>query len=120
MSDDLPDPERSGRSPLDEGHSAEYPTTAHALATPLDPPKWLADDDAGDEDEEWVSQTTHGIRLGIPVAALAAVVLVAGGFWGGAELQKNQGGTSSSLALRVTVVDLVSVTFTTDPAEVTT
>ena len=34
----------------------------------------------------------------MPVAALLAVVLVAGGFWGGAELQKNQGGSSSSLA----------------------
>ena len=97
MSDDLPDSESSGRWPLDEGHTEEYPPTANALATPPDRPDRLAGDDAG-EDEEWVSQTTHGIRLGIPVAALTAVVLVAGGFWGGAELQKNQGGTSSSLA----------------------
>ena len=98
MSDHLPDPESSGRWPLDDGHTEEYPTIAHALATPLDRPEWLAGDDAGDADEEWVSQTTHGIRLGMPVAALLAVVLVAAGFWGGAELQKNQGGTSSSLA----------------------
>ena len=98
MSDQLPDPESSGRSPLDEGHADEYPTTANALATPLDQPGWLAGDGDGDADEEWVSQTTHGIRLAIPVAALAAVVLVAAGFWGGAELQKNQGGTSTSLA----------------------
>ena len=82
----------------DQGHTEEYPTTAHAVATQLDRPDWLAGDDGGDADEEWVSQTTHGMRLGIPVAALVTVVLVAAGFWGGAELQKNQGGTSSSLA----------------------
>lgn len=99
MSDHLPDPESSGRQPLDDGHTEEYPTIAHALATPLDGPEWLAGDDGGDADEEWVSQTTHGIRLGVPVAALLAVVLVAGGFWGGAELQKNHsGGTTSALA----------------------
>jgi hypothetical protein len=97
LSDKLPDPESSGRLPLDDGHTEEHPTIANALATPLDQPGWLADD-GGDADEEWVSTTTHGIRLGIPVAALAAVVLVAGGFWGGAELQKNQGSTSSPLA----------------------
>jgi hypothetical protein len=98
LSDHLPDPESFGRAPLDDGHTEEYPTIANALATPLDRPNWLAGDDAGDADEEWVSQTTHGIRLGMPVAALLAVVLVAAGFWAGAELQKNQGGPSSSLA----------------------
>ena len=99
MSDQIPDTESSSRAPLDDGHSTEgYPTSAQALATPLDQPESLAGDDAGDADEEWVSQTTHGIRLAIPVAALAALVLVAAGFWGGAELQKNHSGTSSSLA----------------------
>ena len=98
MSDELPGPENSGRSPLDEGRTEEYPTTANALATPLDQPGWLAGDGDGDLDEEWVSQTTHGIRLAVPVAALAALVLVAAGFWGGAELQKSQGSTSSTLA----------------------
>jgi len=97
LSHDLPGPENSGRWPLDDGHTEEHPTTANALATPLEQPDWLAGDEVG-EDEEWVSQTTHGIRLAIPVAALTAVVLVAGGFWGGAELQKSQGGTSSPLA----------------------
>jgi hypothetical protein len=47
---------------------------------------------------EWVSQTTHGIRLGGPAAALVALVLVAGGFWGGAALQKSHGGSTSALA----------------------
>ena len=57
----------------------------------------LAGDDAGDADEEWVTQTTHGIRIGVPAAVLLALVLVAGGFWGGAALEKSHGGGSSSL-----------------------
>lgn len=100
MSDQLPDPESSLRSPADEGHTDEYPTTPHTPATAPEQPGWPAGDEDADADEEWVSQATHGIRLGIPVAALVAVVLVAGGFWGGAELQKSQGqgGTAGSLA----------------------
>ena len=98
MSDQIPDTESASRAPRDDGHTEEYPTVTQTLATPLEGPGWLAGDDAGDSDEEWVSQTTHGIRLGVPAAALLAVVLVAGGFWGGAELQKSQGGSSSSLA----------------------
>jgi len=58
----------------------------------------MASDDDGDSDEEWVSQTTHGIRLGVPAAALLALVLVAGGFWVGSALQKSHGGSSSTLA----------------------
>jgi hypothetical protein len=92
LSDHLPDPESSGRWPLDDGHTEETPTIANAL----DQPEWLAGDEAGDADEEWVSKTTHGIRLGVPVAALLAVVLVAAGFWGGAELQKSHSGTSTT------------------------
>ena len=99
MSDHLPGPESSSSVPLDDGQTEEHPTIAQELATPLDQPGWLAGEDGDDGDEEWVSQTTRGIRLGVPVAALIAVVLIAAGFWGGAELQKNQGGgTSTSLA----------------------
>jgi len=98
MSDHLPGPEDSGRWPLDDGHAEEDPTVTQTLATPPDEPGWLARDDAGDSDEEWVSQTTHGIRLGVPAAALLALVLVAGGFWGGAALQKSHGGSTSTLA----------------------
>ena len=90
MSDHSPDPESS------EGQTEEYAAGTQTLATPGDGPGWLAGDDSGDSDEEWVSQTTHGIRLGLPAAGLLAVVLVAGGFWGGAELQKSQGGSSTS------------------------
>jgi hypothetical protein len=99
MSDHLPDPESSGQPPLDDGHTEEYPTVTQTLATPPDGPGWLAGDEAGDSDEEWVSQTTHGIRLGVPAAALLAVLLIAGGFWVGAALEKSQnGGSSSALA----------------------
>jgi len=95
MSDHLPDPESSGRWPLDDGHTEEHRAVTQTLATPPGEPGWLAGDDGGDGDEEWVSQTTHGIRLGVPAAALVALVLVAGGFWGGAALQKSQGGSST-------------------------
>jgi len=90
MSDHSQDPESS------EGHTEEYAAGTQTLATPGDGPGWLAGDDAGESDEEWVSETTHGIRLGLPAAGLLALVLVAGGFWGGAELQKSQGGSSTS------------------------
>jgi len=101
MSDHLPDPERSGRWPLDDGRAEEQPTVTQPLATPPDEPGWLAGDDGGDSDEEWVSQTTHGIRLGMPAAALLALVLVAGGFWGGSALQKNQGSSSTGALVGV-------------------
>jgi hypothetical protein len=98
MSDHPPDPESSGRAPLSDGHTEEYPAVTQTLATPPDGPAWLAGDDGGESGEEWVSQTTHGIRLGVPAAALLAIVLVAGGFWGGAALEKSHGGSSSALA----------------------
>jgi len=98
MSDHLPGPENSGVGPLD-GYAEEDPTATKTLPIPPDGPGWLVGDDAGDSDEEWVSQTTHGIRLGVPAAVLIALVLVAGGFWGGAALQKSHsGGSTSALA----------------------
>jgi hypothetical protein len=98
MSDHLPGPENPGVGPLD-AHTEEYPAVTKTIATPPDGPGWLASDDEGDSDEEWVSQTTRGIRLGVPAAALLALVLVAGGFWGGAALEKSHsGGSTSALA----------------------
>jgi hypothetical protein len=98
MSEHPPDPERSPRAPLDDGHTEEYPAVTQTLAAPAGGAAWLAGEDGGDSDEEWVSQTTRGIRLGVPAAALLAIVLVAGGFWGGAALEKSHGGSSSGLA----------------------
>lgn len=98
MSDHLPDPESPRGGATDDGHTEEHPTVTDTLANPVDGRGWLAGDDSGDADEEWVSQTTHGIRLAVPAAALVALLLVAGGFWAGAALQKSQGGSSSGVA----------------------
>ena len=47
--------------------------------------------------EDWPSQTAkHGIRLRTPTAILIALLLVAGGLWGGSVLQKNDGSSAST------------------------
>ena len=47
-------------------------------------------------DDEWpVRGPARGIRLGLPAAALVAVLLVAAGFWGGSVVQKDHGSSSS-------------------------
>ena len=92
MSDDLPDPRSPGGRPIDDGDPEESATATQTLATAPDERGWLA----GDADEEWVSQSTHGIRLGLPAAALIAVVLLAGGFWAGSALQKSHSGGTST------------------------
>ena len=97
MSDHGPDPESSAES-IEDGNTEDHPTVTEAISTPHDGPGWLVGDDGGDSAEEWVSQTTHGIRLAVPAAALVALLLVAGGFWAGAALQKSQGGSSSGVA----------------------
>jgi hypothetical protein len=97
MSDHLPGPNDSDIAPLD-GHLEEDPTATQTLPTPADGPVWTPGDDGDDADEEWVSTTTRGIRLGVPAAVLIALVLVAGGFWVGAALQKSHGGATSALA----------------------
>ncbi len=94
MSDHGPDPESSAES-IEDGNTEDHPTVTEAISTPHDGPGWLVGDDGGDSAEEWVSQTTHGIRLTVPAAVLVALVLVAGGFWAGAALQKGQGSSSS-------------------------
>jgi hypothetical protein len=94
MSDHLPGPKDSDPSPLD-GHVEADPTVTQTLPAQADGPAWP---DGDDGDEEWVSTTTRGIRLGVPAAVLIALVLVAGGFWGGAALQKSHGGATSTLA----------------------
>jgi hypothetical protein len=97
LSDDSPSPESSATSPPADGRTEEYPTVPHTLTTPLDGSDLSASDGIGDPDEEWVPQTTHGIRIGVPAAVLLAIVLLAGGFWGGAALEKSHAGGSSSL-----------------------
>jgi hypothetical protein len=76
--------------PAADSPTEEYPTLAGELAAPdvsLDEPA---------ADDEWpVSGPKKGIRLAVPAAALVGFVLLACGFWGGAELQKHRGGSSS-------------------------
>jgi len=81
----------------DEGRTEEYPTMAGTLAAPEAPVvEPLPDGD--DADEEWVVQTTRGIRLAVPVAALLALVFVAAGFCAGAVLEKHHASSSGGVA----------------------
>jgi hypothetical protein len=81
-----------GADPVEQ--TQEFPTIAGTLTAPgyeSEPPYLPAD-----EDDEWLERgPARGIRLGVPVAALIAVVLVAAGFWGGAAVEKNHAGSSS-------------------------
>jgi hypothetical protein len=97
LSDDSPSLESSAAWPSDGGRTEEYPTVPHTPTAPLEGADLLASDGSDDADEEWVPQTTRGIRIGVPAAVLLAIVLVAGGFWGGAALEKSHAGTSSSV-----------------------
>src|SRR5215475_13956137 len=54
-----------------------------------------ADDELALDDDWPVRAPARGIRLAVPTAALAAVLLVAAGFWGGATLQKRHASASS-------------------------
>jgi hypothetical protein len=52
-----------------------------------------------DPADEWpVRGPAKGIRLRLPLAALAASALVAGGFWGGAAVEKGHASTSGAAA----------------------
>lgn len=96
MSDhESPTPSAPGTDPVDQ--TQEFPTVAGTLTAPgydSEPP-YLPPD----EDDEWLERgPARGIRLGVPVAALIAVVLVAAGFWGGAAVEKNHTGGSGGIA----------------------
>jgi hypothetical protein len=53
-------------------------------------------DDAVLGDEDWPAATAkRGVRLRTPTAVLIGLVLLAGGFWGGAILQKDEGSSGS-------------------------
>jgi hypothetical protein len=48
-------------------------------------------------EEDWPTATAkRGVRLRTPMAVLVALVLLAGGFWGGAILQKDEGSSNTS------------------------
>ncbi|MGI8752931.1 MAG: hypothetical protein ACR2MN_11580 [Acidimicrobiales bacterium] len=63
----------------------------------------VVDDDRGadihpeDPDDEWASRPVRrGMRLAVPTAVLAALVVLAAGFWGGAMAEKHHNPSSSS------------------------
>lgn len=81
----------------------DFPTLAGTLTLPVEDTAALPLDElVPDEDEEWVTQTRHGIRFAVPIAAMLAILFVAAGFWGGVTLEKNHGasGSAASLASR--------------------
>jgi hypothetical protein len=85
-----PDEALSGEAP--PPGSTPLPST---LVTPGEGAGEPGPDEGSEADEEWVSRSTRGIRLALPVAALLALVLLGAGFWGGAALEKSHNGGSS-------------------------
>jgi hypothetical protein len=89
----MEDNEQTGEiGPIAAGSTEGYPTLTYPaivggeLDEPLD-----------DSDDEWADRgPARGIRLAVPTAALVALLLVGGGFWAGAALQKSHGSSSSS------------------------
>jgi hypothetical protein len=95
----------SERPTPDEARTEEQPPLAGAASgDTADYELGLPPAEALDEDDDWpVRGPARGIRLGLPVAGLVAVLLVAAGFWGGAVVEKNHGtsgggGSNSGLA----------------------
>ena len=71
---------------------------AQVETTTVTMPRFGADEfDTDLTDLDWPSETTKtSLRLAKPTAILVGLLLVAGGFWGGIMLQKNEGSSSSS------------------------
>ena len=71
------------------------------VAGSLDQPAFLLDDGAEDGDEWPARAGRRGLSIRIPVAALLALLIAAGAFWGGAAVQKSRengaGGATSAL-----------------------
>ncbi len=71
-------------SELTDESPTEEPATAEVAIHPDDP------------DDEWSSgRARSGLRLNAPTAVLLALVVLAGGFWGGALAEKHHSGSSS-------------------------
>ncbi len=57
-------------------------------------PPW---DTSATDDDEWPDRGPRkGIRMSVPTVVLFALLIAAGGLWGGAALQRNQGTTSGT------------------------
>src|ERR1700677_615939 len=61
----------------------------------------------GDADEEWPDRgPRQGLRLSVPTVTLLALLIAAGGIWGGAALQRSQGTTAGSSAAASSLASL--------------
>ncbi len=73
-----------------DGHSDVVPSPGASGEPP-----W--DTSATDDDDEWPDRGPRkGIRVSVPTVVLVALLIAAGGIWGGAALQRSQGTTSGS------------------------
>lgn len=74
--------------------------TEEPITTQTEPIATLDDIHTDDPDDEWSSGPVRsGLRLRAPTAVLIGLLVLAGGFWGGALAQKHHGSSSSSSAL---------------------
>lgn len=91
-----------GTGHTETGMTEEHPTTASGLMTPEGASGDLSLE--GDDDEWPARGPAKGIRLALPTAGIAVILLVAAGFWGGAVVEKDRGssgaGAASALAAR--------------------
>ena len=63
--------------------------------------------DEDDDDEEWPDRgPRQGIRMSVPTVALLALLIAAGGIWGGAALQRSQGTSPGSSAAASSLASL--------------
>jgi hypothetical protein len=67
-------------------------------------PPW---DDSVADDDEWPDRGPRkGIRMSVPTVVLVALLIAAGGIWGGAALQRSHGTTSGSSAAASSLASL--------------
>lgn len=60
-----------------------------------------------DEDEAWPDRgPRQGLRMSVPTVALLALLIAAGGIWGGAALQRSEGTSSGSWAAASSLASL--------------
>jgi hypothetical protein len=76
------------------------PVTATLVLPRLGDDQFPPDEFQGFGDEEWPTQSVkRGIHLRMPTAILLALLLAAGGVWGGSLLQKHDGGSTRTTGL---------------------
>ena len=97
-------------SPSAINQAAQHAMTTSGTELPASPglaPGAATNDlHSDDSDDEWFTQTPHrGINLRLPTAALLALAVLAGGFWGGALAEKHH---ESGSAISATTAALLN------------